>query len=44
MEFPEMDRAEFFDVAAARRKIKAAQMPMIEELEGIVNANTSKIN
>jgi len=32
-EFPEIDRAEFFDVAAARRKIKAAQMPLIEELE-----------
>jgi predicted NUDIX family NTP pyrophosphohydrolase len=36
MEFPEIDRAEFFDVAAARRKIKAAQMALIEELEGIL--------
>ena len=35
MEFPEMDRAEFFDVAAARRKIKAAQMPLVEECEQI---------
>jgi len=36
MEFPEMDRAEFFDVAAARRKIKAAQMPLVEECDQIV--------
>ena len=35
MEFPEMDRADFFDVAAARRKIKAAQMAMVEECEQI---------
>lgn len=35
MEFPEMDRAEFFDVAAASRKIKAAQMPLVEECEQI---------
>jgi len=32
-EFPEIDRAEFSDVAAARRKIKSAQMALIEELE-----------
>lgn len=42
MEFPEIDRAEFFDDAAARRKIKAAQMALIEELEGIVNGKTSR--
>ncbi len=41
MEFPEIDRAKFFDVAAARRKIKAAQMALIEELEEIVNNSTS---
>ncbi len=35
MEFPEMDRADFFDVAAARPKIKPAQMPLVEELEAI---------
>jgi len=35
MEFPEMDRADFFDVAAARRKIKAAQMALVEECEQI---------
>jgi len=37
MEFREIDRTEFFDVVAARRKIKAAQMPLIEELEGTLN-------
>jgi predicted NUDIX family NTP pyrophosphohydrolase len=37
MEFPEIDRADFFDVAAARRKIKSAQVPLIDEVERIVN-------
>jgi predicted NUDIX family NTP pyrophosphohydrolase len=36
MEFPEMDRADFFDVEAASRKIKAAQMALVEECEQIV--------
>jgi predicted NUDIX family NTP pyrophosphohydrolase len=36
MQFFEIDRADFFDVAAAKRKIKAAQAALIEELEGIV--------
>lgn len=40
-EFPEIDRAEFFDVAAARRKIKAAQMPLIEELEELLGFEAS---
>ena len=31
-EFPEIDRAEWFDITAAKRKIKAAQIPMLEEL------------
>jgi predicted NUDIX family NTP pyrophosphohydrolase len=35
-EFPEIDRAEFFDVATAKRKIKAAQQALIEELELIL--------
>jgi predicted NUDIX family NTP pyrophosphohydrolase len=34
--FPEIDRADFFDVAAARRKIKAGQEALIEELQRIV--------
>jgi predicted NUDIX family NTP pyrophosphohydrolase len=33
MEFPEIDRAEFFDLGTARRKIKAGQVGLIEELE-----------
>lgn len=36
LEFPEIDRADFFDVAAASRKIKAAQMALVEECEQIV--------
>ena len=36
MEFPEIDRAEFFDVAVASRKIKAAQAALIDELQGVV--------
>lgn len=36
MEFPESDRADFFDVAAAKRKIKAGQEGLIEELQRIV--------
>ena len=31
-----MDRAEFFEVRKAKRKIKAAQAALIEELERIV--------
>jgi predicted NUDIX family NTP pyrophosphohydrolase len=34
-QFPEMDRADFFDVNAARWKIKAAQMALVEECEQI---------
>ena len=36
MEFPEIDRAEFFDVAAAKRKIKGAQAALIEEFERVL--------
>ena len=36
VEFPEIDRADFFDVVAAKRKIKAGQEALIEELEGIL--------
>jgi predicted NUDIX family NTP pyrophosphohydrolase len=32
-EFSEMNRAEFFDLATARKKIKARQVALIEELE-----------
>jgi predicted NUDIX family NTP pyrophosphohydrolase len=33
MEFPEIDRAEFFDLAMARKKIKVGQEALIDELE-----------
>lgn len=35
-EFPEIDRAEFFDLMTAKTKIKAGQEALIEELEGVV--------
>lgn len=34
--FPEIDRAEFFDLEAARRKIKSGQVGLIDELETIL--------
>jgi predicted NUDIX family NTP pyrophosphohydrolase len=40
MAFPEMDRADFFDVRTARQKIKAAQQPLIDELEAILIGET----
>jgi len=36
MEFPEIDRAEFFDLDTARRKINAAQVSLIDELETLL--------
>jgi predicted NUDIX family NTP pyrophosphohydrolase len=36
-QFPEIDRAEFFDLETARRKVKAAQVGLIDELEMILN-------
>lgn len=33
MEFPEMDRAKFFDLETAKTKINPAQVPFLEELE-----------
>jgi predicted NUDIX family NTP pyrophosphohydrolase len=35
-EFPEVDRAEWFDPAQARRRILPAQAPLIDELESKV--------
>jgi uncharacterized Fe-S radical SAM superfamily protein PflX len=35
-EFPEIDRADFFDLDQARRKINAGQVPLIDELERLV--------
>jgi predicted NUDIX family NTP pyrophosphohydrolase len=36
-EFPEVDRAEFFDLAAARKKIKAGQEGLLDQLQRSVN-------
>ena len=36
-QFPEIDRAEFFDLETARRKIKDAQLGLIDELEAILS-------
>src|SRR5262249_11031926 len=35
MEFPEIDRAEFFTIADARQKINPGQIPLLDELEHI---------
>ena len=37
MEFPEIDRAEFFDTSTARRKINSGQVTLIAELEKVVH-------
>jgi predicted NUDIX family NTP pyrophosphohydrolase len=37
-EFPEVDRAELFDLATAKRKINAAQVPFLEELERLLSS------
>jgi predicted NUDIX family NTP pyrophosphohydrolase len=37
MEFPEIDRAEFFDIVMARRKIKAGQEDLLDQLENIMS-------
>jgi predicted NUDIX family NTP pyrophosphohydrolase len=36
-EFPEIDRAEFFDLETARRKVIPTQVPLIDELEQFVS-------
>ena len=33
MRFPEIDRAEFFDLETAKKKINSGQVPLLEELE-----------
>jgi predicted NUDIX family NTP pyrophosphohydrolase len=42
MEFPEIDRADFFAVGAARRKIKAGQEALIEECEQLALGKRSR--
>jgi predicted NUDIX family NTP pyrophosphohydrolase len=39
MEFPEVDRAEFFDVPTARKKIKTGQEGLFAELERALTGN-----
>lgn len=36
-EFPEVDRAAWFEIVAAKRKIHQGQVPLIEELERMVS-------
>ena len=40
-EFPEIDRAEWFDLATARTKIKAGQDGFLDELEMVLGSGTS---
>lgn len=35
-EFPEVDRAQFFPIAAAKSKLKPAQVPLLERLEQMI--------
>jgi predicted NUDIX family NTP pyrophosphohydrolase len=37
VEFPEIDSAEFFDLDAARTKINAAQVVLIDELAALLS-------
>jgi predicted NUDIX family NTP pyrophosphohydrolase len=43
-DFPEIDRAGFFDLGTARIKIKAGQEGLIEELEAMVKGNQAGTN
>ncbi|HET7730575.1 MAG TPA: hypothetical protein VFK48_11130, partial [Usitatibacter sp.] len=38
-QFPEVDRAAWFTIAEARAKILPAQVPLLDELEGLVAAD-----
>jgi len=35
-DFPEVDRAEFFDLDEARRRVNPAQVPLLDALEGLL--------
>jgi predicted NUDIX family NTP pyrophosphohydrolase len=35
MKFPEIERGEFFEFATASRKIRPAQIPLVQELLGV---------
>jgi predicted NUDIX family NTP pyrophosphohydrolase len=36
--FPEIDRAEFFDLAEGQKRINIGQLPLLEELQALVGA------
>ena len=38
MDFPEVDRAEFFPIAIAKRKVKSTQIPLLDRLEEYLRA------
>ena len=38
--FPEVDKADWFDIPAARKKILAGQLPLLEELETKLKKNS----
>lgn len=38
-EFPEVDRAEYFDLVTAKQKINPAQVALLDELEQLIGAN-----
>jgi len=40
-EFPEVDRAVFFDIEAAKRKINPAQVALLDELESLLSGKRS---
>jgi predicted NUDIX family NTP pyrophosphohydrolase len=40
VDFPEIDRCDFFDLGEARQKINPAQVGLIDELEGILGQKT----
>lgn len=40
-EFPEVDRAAFFDLAAGRRKLKESQCPLLDRLEALLGLRPS---
>lgn len=39
--FPEVDRAEFFSIEEARRRIKSTQVPLLDELERLLTTQST---
>jgi len=40
-EFPEIDQAEFFDIATAKYKINVGQVPLLDELDKLFGQSQS---